>query len=206
MTISAGVIRDHIDGFSIYGAGQVNWDRNELSGFKAKRAFRECPEAVLAGNVILSVESESEGSRMSPVVEMALVDPERFVELVSFLPALAQDILFQHYLLGRTYAQIGLVLFPNHARATQTVEIGHRLGVRALCAIIKCRGNKAKLPKRGPLAQAWERMFAWHPVINGRMVELKAAHDLGDFVIAPNGQLGELFAPAWSAMGPRRRL
>lgn len=155
------------------------------------------------GNGLLSAESQIE---TNPVVELSAYDTDRFVELVSFLAPLVQDILFQHYLLGRTYAQIGLVLFPEHLRATQTVEIGHRLGVRALCAVIKCRGKLEKLPKRGPLAEAWNRMLDWQPRINGRMVKLRAAHDLGDFVISPNGQLGELFAPAWSAMGPRRRL
>jgi hypothetical protein len=181
-------------------------DPSTLIAHRAQSLWRDSPDAAFAGDGLLSAESQSDMDRSLAIVSLATDAPDRFISLVSHLTPIVQDILYQHYLLGRTYEQIGRVLFPGHVRLTQPVQLGNRLGLRALCAVIKCRGNLARLPRRGPLAAAWRDMLEWHPRVSRRPVRLRSTSDLGSFVIAPNGQLGELFAPAWSILTSHRSL
>src|ERR1700678_301761 len=74
--------------------------------------FRRSEAEAVAGLGLVSVETVPEENRAPTIIALAFESPERFVELVSHLSPLIQDIFFQYYLLGRTYAQIGAVLFP----------------------------------------------------------------------------------------------
>jgi len=182
-------------------------DPATLTAHRAQSLWRFDPDAALTGDGLLSAESQSDMDRSSAMVALATDSPDRFIALASHLTPLVQDILYQHYLLGRTLTQIAAVLFPENTpghggSGRRTAMIGHQIGIRALTVVIRCHGHIDRIPRRGPVADAWHRMLDWNPRTSRRMVRLRTARDLGSFVIAPNGQLSELFAPSWSVLGP----
>ena len=175
-------------------------DLNASTAAQSARLFRESPESALAGSGLFSIETSPIPA--SSVIELATNSPDRFLSLVAFMVPLIQDILIQYYLLGRTYDQIGDLLFPRLTDRRQAVKTGNRIGVRALAVAASCGGDVSTIPTDSPLRSAWSDMLNWSPSTGGR-IRVRAPRDLGDFVIHPNGQLGELFAPRWSVLGPR---
>jgi hypothetical protein len=169
----------------------------------ARTLWRESPEAAFAGNGLYSAEAIGHIHSTRPelrlsfaVVTLATNDPERFLSLTSQLTPIIQDILIQYYLLGRTYWQIGSLLFPGRSLESteRVIRDGHGIGLSALALSIRS-GESTDIRDSDPL---WRNMLEWTPrEKDRRSVRVKTPRDLGDFIIVPNGQLGELFAPAW---------
>ena len=121
----------------------------------------------------------------NPIMVLATEGPERFVELASYLSPVIQDILLQYYLLGRTYAQIGAVLFPGKTRLRQieATKDGNRIGLKALAVVVKY-GAVAHMAD-GAEGRAWRAMLDWKTGAERcRGTRMKAPADLGDFVIS----------------------
>ena len=173
-------------------------DDELLTQSRSEALFRDDPDSALAGGGLLS--SEAHGTPLSmAAITLATESPDRFLSLVSTLTPIIQDILIQYYLLGRTYDQIRSLLFPRNT-SNECVKIGNRIGVRAL-AVAASGISIAALPPDSPLRSAWSDMLRWNPDHGGRRpVTIRAPRDLGSFIIHPNGQLRELFAPRWSVL------
>ena len=172
----------------------------------AESLWRDDPDSAFAGLGLLSAESSAAIDHSDPLLALTTSNPARFLSLVADLPPLIADILIQYYLLGRTYAQIGALLFPRRSRNAQciAVKLGNRYGRAALAALIRC-GSPSRILARGPnspFRRAWDRASQWRAYESHRPATLRSPRDLGDFVITPNGQLSELFAPSWSVLGP----
>lgn len=98
----------------------------------AERLFAEDPEGALSGSQIVSAEGHSTDDwsaspnrkKSKMVYELATEQPERFLELVAFLPHIIQDIFYQYFLLGRTQTQIGDVLGLRQKQVWQALEVG----------------------------------------------------------------------------------
>lgn len=155
--------------------------------------WRDSPDDALSGDSLFSAETSADLDldRSRALVALAADYPDRFLTLISRLTPIIQDIFIQHYMLGRTRVQIGATLFPHRREETQRFLVNQGSSV-GMAALNSRRGSKA-----------WKAMLAWqsgsHPT---RPVTLRAPSDLGAFVIVPNGQLREIFAPSWSALGP----
>jgi len=158
----------------------------------AERLWRDNPEQAMCGLGTFSAETgglnETTNSinLASSMIGLAAEDPSRFIFLVSHLDPVFQDIVIQHYMLGRNFAQIGAVLYPEKSQ-------GHALGAELMVK----RGNQKALRQLAEVLKNGGRVERRRSV---RVVRIKAARDLGDFVIHPNGQLGELFALGWSVL------
>ena len=144
---------------------------------------------------------------VAAIFNLCSEDPARFIELVSFLSPVTQDILIQYYLLGRTYEQIGMLLFPDNTFWTQVeyVKWGNEIGIKALGAVIAFGGRptEGQLRRRPNLAEPFRRMLAFKTDLDSRVVKMKSPPSFGKFSVTPNGDLGELFPPSWSAMRAR---
>lgn len=152
--------------------------------------FRASPDRAFSGRKLISVETSEEGSSQA-IADIASDDPVRFAVLISALSPIIQDILLQYYLLGRTHDEIGFVLFPNKAkknrdRSKNPAELaarrGHEIGIAALCAVMQGGTHDGMLKFEARTRRKKE-------------VRVSSSSDLGQFVIKPNGQLPELFAP-----------
>ena len=126
------------------GRGSPAYDPNAQ---RAEVLFRQSPEKALSNPTLASAEADPSSDRSLAIVAFATDQPERFISLVSCLPPTIQDIFFQYYLLGRTFSQIGALLFPNRAPNTQLkyVKTGRQIGLRALCVAIKMGGRLRKI-------------------------------------------------------------
>lgn len=152
----------------------------------------------LAGHPLLSAETTPDTDRSNAILALATLDASRFRSLVDLLPPLIADIFYQYYFLGRTYSQIGRLLFPGIKSPQQFVRDGNRLGERALAAIILHDGDLDSVAKH----PAWIAASSWRIDPHRRTVRIRGHRDLGRFHVVPNGQLSELFAPSWSVLGP----
>lgn len=174
-----------------------------LCGARAQDIFNESPDNSLSGTGLYSAESVPGWGRTTSVIEYVTDEPDRFLSLVAHLTPVVEDILIQYYLLGRTYSQIGSLLFPLKAERVRcwTVHKGTRIGLAALASLLASGGT---LPIAAAHSAPWTEMLGWVPLDSDRRrtIRLRAPRDLGDFVIVPNGQLAELFAPRWSVLGP----
>lgn len=113
-------------------------DRDKKSAYEtssdhyAERLFRDDEDAALAGSKIISAEGHAADSwdaspnrkKSKMVWALAAEQPERFLELTSFLPHLIQDIFYQYFLLGRTQEQIGETLGLRQKQVWQALELG----------------------------------------------------------------------------------
>lgn len=170
--------------------------------------FNRSPEDALAGSSLVSAETDKASDRSEPITNLAVEQPERFIELVSYLPHAIQDIFFQFYFLGRTQTQIGELMDKGQTVIWQTLE----LGTRAICAIIHF-GSPNELLKR----EQWYAVTRTTPPEPERsmIIAYKAAlafrtkpesreelvveepGNLGDFEISANDvNLMAFFAPA----------
>ena len=84
-----------------------------MSEVRAEALWHQSPEAALAGQRLTSAETDPDMDTSLAIANLALEQPERFRELVGFLPLPIQDIFFQSDLLGRTQAHIGRLLAWN---------------------------------------------------------------------------------------------
>jgi hypothetical protein len=182
----------------------------ELADRRAVELFHDSPDGAFSGSIPYSAETNSKADQSLAIVSLACQDQDRFIELVGFLSPAIQDIFFQYYLLGRTYEQIGTLLFPQKTRAAAQaiVKRGNYFGLRALCAVIRFGGHpNEKQTKRYPLlAAAYDAMLTFQARIEVAGASAKTPTDLGDFEIAPNGHLAQFFAPSWSVLGPSSSL
>ena len=103
---------------------------------RAVELFKENPSMALRGNKTISAETDIEVDRSDAMFKLATDEPERFLELVGYLPHLIQDIFYQYYLLGRTQTQIAQLLGCSQTNIWQDL----RLGKEAICAIIAFGG------------------------------------------------------------------
>lgn len=182
---------------------------SEAVDFSTSPAFLERSIAIFrdeeASGGAVSFETDPASDRSLAIMNLAESDTERFVELVSFLSPVVQDVLFQYYLLGRTYAQIGAVLFPNKTTvaAQVLVKTANKLGVRALGGVIKCGGapSREQAAKYPEAAEAYNDMHAFSVRLpDVPTVNLKTPGSFGQFAVTPNGDLSELFPPSWSVL------
>lgn len=173
---------------------------------RAVTLYRQDPES--GYRRLVSAETDPETDQSLPIMNLAMNDQKRFIELASFLSPTVQDIFYQYYLLGRTYAQIGRVLFPDKTIVASeiTVKRGNYFGLRAMCAVIRCGGKPtAKHEREYPeFAEAYQSMLNFQSRLDFRsLTKAKTSRDLGDFFITPNGHMAEFFPPSWSVLGPR---
>lgn len=185
------------------GAEAANADFRSLA--VSCENFRRDPDSATSGSSLISSETDPASDRSLAIMNLAESDTERFVELVSFLSPVVQDVLFQYYLLGRTYAQIGAVLFPNKTTvaAQVLVKTANKLGVRALGGVIKCGGapSREQAAKYPEAAEAYDDMHAFSVRLpDVPTVNLKTPRSFGQFAVTPNGDLSELFPPSWSVL------
>jgi hypothetical protein len=98
----------------------------------AERLFAEDEMSALSGSKIISAEGHSADvwdaspNRKKSKMARALAEgqPERFLELVGYLPHVIQDIFYQYFLLGRTQEQIGYTLDLRQKQVWQALELG----------------------------------------------------------------------------------
>ena len=182
--VSIGKVLDAVDG-----------DVEVLSYRTSQSVFHDSESRALAGEGTHSAETHFHDNS-NAILSLALTTPDRFRSLVDLLPPLIADIFYQYYVLGRTYSQIGVTLFPGRSTNAQQmlVKRGNQRGARALAELVADRPGLF-------LADAI-RWSSRYDRSRHAAVRIRAHRDLGAFVVAPNGQLRELFAPSWSVMGP----
>ena len=171
---------------------------------RADEIFRQDEHAALSGSTTLSAETmPMEWNSTVPLLNLATDSPDRFLHLISHLTPILEDIFIQYYLMGRTYAQIGALLFPSRGSNAAEIQVktGHRIGVDALCVYLRTRGRISRLGQRSAMRGQWARMLEWQRSTARRPLRIRLHDDLGEFVVHPNGQLDELFAPSWSVLG-----
>jgi hypothetical protein len=149
----------------------------------------------------------------SPILSLAHEDTDRFIDLVGHLSPMIQDIFLQYYLLGRTYEQIGALLFPHSGRWWQQEQVkkGNEIGLNALCAVIAYDGPPPVNARKRHLVAAYQEMLRFDRFTKRIRVRREAGErtqaytfkipkSLGLFAVTPNGDLGELFPPSWSVL------
>ena len=167
---------------------------DSLSEQRAVETFRDDPDAALAGSQLSSAETCSGGNE-SAVIVLAEEQPERFLELIGYLPHAIQDIFLQYYFLGRTQTQIAETL-----GMTQSPGVWQalRLGIEAICAVIAFGGPPGPgTPANHPLAVAYQTMLDWQTKPEMRETKvIRTPRNLGEFEInAEDVNLMEFFAP-----------
>lgn len=169
-----------------------------VSDVRAVQTFREDPEAALSGSRLASAEADPAADHSRAVMSLAVDSPEKFLELVGYLPHAIQDIFYQYYLLGRTQTQIGELLGMSQTAVWQTL----RLGVNGLCAVIAFGGPPSEA-HAGPLADEYQKMLAFvTKPENRRELEVRAPEQLGGFDLSVSDSwIDEQFA-AWTTDGP----
>lgn len=162
--------------------------------------FAQAPEDALSGTRLVSAETDPSADRSQAIVELAVDDPLRFVELVSYLPHAIQDIFFQYYFLGRTQTQIGELVGASQTAVWQAL----RLGTEAICAVIVFgqppndrvpEGEMTPLQRRA--MEAWRAVnkFATRAENRGELRK-REPRTLGQFVLGIDEKTFELsFAP-----------
>lgn len=175
---------------------------------RAVDMFRRSPEEALSGAGLVSAETDKSADRSLPIANLAVDEPERFIELVSYLPHAIQDIFFQFYFLGRTQTQIGELMDKGQTVIWQTLE----LGTRAICAIIHF-GSASELLKKDQwyavtrttppepehsMIIAFKAALAFRTKPESREdLVVEEPDNLGDFEISANDiNLMDFFAPS----------
>lgn len=169
---------------------------------RAMEMYRRNPEEALRASRLTSAESDPVNDRSLAIMRLAEEEPERFMELVSYLPHAIQDIFYQYYLLGRTQEQIGaLVGIPDQANLSKVLITG----VEGLCAII-AYGQPPQCQPGTEMERAYQRMLAFRtrPESRGELV-VETPRKLGMFEISAGDVelVMETFAASWSVYGPR---
>lgn len=164
----------------------------------AGELFRADPEGALSATRLVSAEgngyarddwSASPNRKKSKMVyELAAGQSERFLELVSYLPHVIQDIFYQYFLLGRTQTQIGELLGMSQKQVWQALEVG----VDGIAAV----------SKTGELSEACFG-FTTNAETREELV-LEEPTTLGEFILRTgDGALEANFAPG-TPDGPAR--
>ncbi len=172
-----------------------------VSDKRAAELFRADPEAALSGTRLNSAEADPGADRSRAIISLATEQPERFLELVGYLPHAIQDIFFQYYLLGRTQTQIGSLLGMSQTGVWQAL----RLGLEAICAIIALGGppDLQFLPgKASPLRvrayNVYQEMLAFQTRAGTReTLKVEEPERLGEFELRVDDETLELnFSPS----------
>lgn len=183
------------------------YDRS--SEARASELFQQDQDAALRGDRLISAETGAEGDyhatpedRTKAVVVLAQESPERFLELVGYLPHLIQDIFLQFFLLERTQKEIGETL----GLWTWAVCDALKLGMESICAIIAF-GGVDKVPENldpvgrpdwDQLVEAYKKMLAFETKPEQRTEKkLVTPVGVGEFEIRVDDETLELhFAPS----------
>jgi len=153
---------------------------------RAVELFARDPEASLAGRSLLSFETDATLDRSLAIANLAVENPARFLELVSYLPHSIQDIFFQYYLLGRTYKQIARLMGGWNGSFWEGIS----LGTEAICEIL-ANGDAAIA------SDAYQKMLKFaanrdHP----KPLTIKEPEILGSFSISiTHEEFEQCFAP-----------
>jgi len=169
------------------------------SEMRAIDLFERDPEAALAGSKLISLETDPSFDRSLAITELALNRPERFLELVSYLPHAIQDIFFQYYLLGRTQTQIAKLVGSTQTNIWQAIKAG--LG--AICAVLSTNG----LPTRkDPMWLEYEKVLQFAEKMSHRsMLKIAEPKILGSFTLPiTEEEFEQCFAPM-TTDGPLHR-
>lgn len=166
-----------------------------MSTVRSIELFRIDPEAALSGSGLSSAESDPSQDRSLAIVSLAAEQPERFMELLSHLPALVQDVFLQYYVLRRTQAQIAETLGINQS---PDVWQALALGSEAICAIIAW-GPDPKKMNGHPAAASYRKILTWKTKPdNQKPLKVRTPKNLGDFSItADDSNLSEFFIFKW---------
>ena len=166
-------------------------DRRNID--RAERLFRDEPEAAFSGSQLSSLEADP-NVHSKPIVELVLMDNgERFLELAGYLPHALQDILFQHYLLGRTQEQIGSLLGMTQTQVWQALA----LSIRGICALIHFHGPPSGSEEKSELLSVWEEVLNFKVKSEQREeLNVSVPRNLGEFTVsAGDVDLLEFFSP-----------
>ena len=138
--------------------------------------FHRDEEAALSADNLISAEADfvaqnswdkSPNRKKSKMAwEMAKGQPERFLELVSFLPHVIQDIFYQYFLLGRTQDQIGETLGLRQKQVWQALE----LGVDGIANIAAGKGPSEEIMKFRTDASQREDLVVEEPTDLGKFI------------------------------------
>ena len=171
---------------------------------RAQRYWADDPDGAICGRKLISAETDAStreqwarsGSRKKSkmVYDLAQGQPERFLELVEYLPHRLQDIFYQYYLLGRTQEQIGETLDMPEGRRQEAVCEALAIGIGGISAVAAA----GRIPTRfdGAIMQAqWEAVMAYD---TPRMAVKEIAEDerLGQFEIRVDNDVDIHFAPS----------
>lgn len=142
---------------------------------RAMQLFKSDPDAAMRGHCFSAESGASEAD--DGLAELALTEPERFMELLGHLPYLAQDAFLLYYLVGYTQQRIADVFGISQARVFWILN----LGTKAICAIIAAGG----LPEpSSPMAGWYEEVFKMRPI--ARKARDRTSRALGSFELSPN--------------------
>lgn len=203
-----------MDSFKKKTAYETSSDRRAIN------LFRHDAEAALSHQQAVSAEADAgvqDEWQASPnrkkskmVYEIAVAQPERFLELVSYLPHAIQDIFYQYYLLGRTQTQIGELLSMSQTAVWQALE----LGIDAVAAIILFGGpppaprifSNCNDPTRMKAHIAYNNMLNFQTKPESRQeLIVDAPTTLGEFILRTDDpDINDQFAPC-TPDGPARR-
>src|SRR5512146_1704992 len=138
-------------------------DEDFLCATRSLAIFEESESAALSATGLYSSETLAAADRSSAILALATSDPDRLLALAARLTPILEDILIQHYLLGRSYAQIGRVLFSANPPNTQFkwTRLGNHCAVRALAALLSVDGDTSRLTPHTPEHEAWMAAMAW---------------------------------------------
>jgi hypothetical protein len=185
----------------------------------AQELFRVDPDAALSGSKLVSAEANvdtrddwqaSPNRKKSKMVfELASGQPERFLELVGFLPHIIQDIFYQYFLLGRTQTQIGRLLDMSQKNVWQALEVG----VGGVAALIHFNGPPTiqmssfkETARAGRVAwDAWQTVLEFRTSAEQRKeLIVEESTKLGSFILSTSDETWEQnFAPS-TPDGPAR--
>lgn len=170
-----------------------------VSRLRSIEFFRIQPERALAGEGLSSAEADPSQDSSLAIVNLLNEQPERFHQLIGYLPPLIQDIFLQYFILRRTQYQIAETLsITQSGTEGRGVSQGLRLGMEAICAIIawgpdpnKMNGHAAAASYRLLLAQKTKPAST-------RKLNVKVPANLGSFEIsAKDHNLEEFFVFKW---------
>ena len=118
--------------------------------------------------------------------------PERFLELVGYLPHVIQDIFYQYFLLGRTQDQIGATLDLRQKQVWQALE----LGVESI-AVIALYGGEPPGDAPEEVLSVYGRMLAFKTDPSQRATLIfDEPTTLGDFILSTSDkEIEKQFAP-----------
>lgn len=175
-----------------------------VSDRRAVEMYRDDDERSLKGERLASAETDPSADRTKAIAELAVEQPERFLELVGYLPHVIQDVFYQYYLLGRTGKQISRVLEMSPSSSgkfgvTQRLQ----LGIAAICAIIAFGRpprdedwRAAEGSRKWKLLEAWREMERVEAKTEAEL-RVRAPKGLGEFEVRIEDEaLAEFFAPA----------